>query len=413
LLWLAPAADALINASQPVPSSAVDVTAQGVVWSDESGVFRLVSPDGRASLLDGGGGPNLLSVGVPDRLTGSGNWVAALADGGRSGVEVVAGHLPDGLHALAGGPPVGPGGCRDWAAAPAPVEDLGDQIAFAVNGNELSLAGTPVCRHATPAAPRPLFARSLPGGTWHVLRWLPNTGTPRLVAAGPWLAIGTAAANGSTSVDVINARTGRLRNHVSLPGTYETLALDESGLLVAAVLPDPPAPLPPPGSTPVVRTGPAAAGPTSEFRMYWVAPGSRRLRPLPVAVGSMPDPVWSLSDGRLAYVMTNDDATSANPNGTTTLAVTDLRRHTTRRVSGFGDERDLLAFDLGGSRLAWVQTESTLLPTSMWSCTTGPFATGPRTLHVLDLRTSATFIPPPPVPVLPAATISCPEANEQ
>jgi hypothetical protein len=419
-LLAGPAADALVNDQQgPVASSAVDVTAQGVVWSDENGLFRLVSPSGEARVI-GAAGPD------PDPVTGGGAWVAALANGGRSGPQVVVSHLPHGFHVLAGGPPVGAGGCRDWAATPAPLENLGGQIAFALTGNDLILAGTPVCKHAMPPGPRPVFARSLPNGSWHVLRWIPNTTTPILAAAGPWLALGAAAGADSTSVDVINARTGRLRNHVTLPGIYASLAIDKSGLLVAAVLRTPPPPVPPPpgsppGSPPLTQAGAAAvagaAGAASStpnrYRMYWVAPESRQLRQLPSAVASRAEPWWSLSHGRLAYVTSNDDATSANPNGTTTLAVTDLRTQTTRRIIGFDEVRDLLAFNLAGSRLAWVQTESTLLPTSMWTCTSGPLATGPRTLHVVDLRAAATFTPPPPIPTIPPATLSCPQSNEQ
>jgi hypothetical protein len=412
LVGAVPAADGMINAAQYVPPSAVDVTSEGVLWSDEDGFLRLVSPDGQVRVLGGG---------APDPIVGRGALVAALATGGRSGVEVAVARVPHAMHGLAVGPSVGPGGCRDWSAAPAPLENLGGQIAFAVSGNELVLAGTPACRHAMPAAPRPLFARSLPDGRWHVLRWLPNAITPVLAAGGKWLAVGTLAAHNTTSVDVINAQTGRLRNHVALPGTFAELTLDASGLLVAAVDTAPPVPLPappgsPPGSPPVMQAGAASVAavpttPQTSTRTYWVAPGSRRVQRLP-SVDSTVGP-WALSDGRLAYVVANHDATSTNPDGTTTLTVTDLRRHTTRRISGFDQERDLLALDLGGSRLAWVQSDQTLLPTSMWSCTTGPFATGPRTLHVIDLDTAGAFTPAPPAPVLPSVALSCPQDNEQ
>ena len=413
-----PAADALINVAPPVPSSAVDITAQGVVWSDEHGLFRLVTPAGVVRVLGAGG--QYAGTGPVDPIAGRGDWVAALADGGRSGSQVLVSRLPHGLHAPAGGSPVGPGGCRDWAANPAPLENLGGQIAFALSGHELVLAGTPICKHAAPPGPRPLFARSLPGGAWHVLRWIPDPTTPILATGGPWLAIGAPTGKDSTSVDVINAHTGRLRNHVTLPGAYASLALDHSGLLVASVLRTPPAPLPPPpgsppGARPVTQAGVAgyAPIPPSRYLMYWVAAGSRRLQPLRAAIAAAAEPRWVLSDGRLAYVESNNDKTGSNPNGTATLVVTDLRTRTTRQVIGFDDTRELLALDFAGSRLAWVQTESTLLPPSMWSCTTGPLAIGPRTLQILDLRNPPSYIPAPPVPVLPASTLLCPQGNQQ
>jgi hypothetical protein len=348
-LALAGTASGLINAEQPPAPSAVEITPAGILWIGVDG-HTLVGPNGVATQL------GLVSRGV-----------LAPED-------------------LAVGPRVGPGGCRDWVADPTGrTSETG--VALAIADNELIVAGSPACRPTPPTTPRPLFARSLAhGGKWRVLRWLPNATQPALSARADWLAVGIRRADGTMLAEVVDARTGRLRNDLDTPSGY--LAVAESGALVVAA-----------GN---ITADPADPGePTDDlpFKLLYVPAGARHARPLLGAVTTYGVP--SVSDGRVAYEVENTD-------GTATLAVTNLRTRRTRPVAGFrAGQRDLLSFDLSGNELAWVQSgpQPPMTETGpAGPCTLLPYAPpAPRALETADLSRPAAFIAAPPAPPAPAA----------
>jgi hypothetical protein len=189
---------------------------------------------------------------------------------------------------------------------------------------------------------------------------------------------------------VIDARTGRLRNQLDIPTGY--LAVAESGALVDAAG--------------YVEPDPAEPVDDQRFKMLYVPAGARRARPLLEAVTV--DGVPAIADGRVAYKLESTD-------GTATLAVTNLRTRRTRLVAGFrSGARELQAFDLSGDTLAWVQSDARPPPPATTPppdpCTVLPSVPpAPRTLHTTDLRRPAAFVPAPPA----AATPPAPGCNEQ
>ncbi|HEY5198756.1 MAG TPA: hypothetical protein VIJ51_17185 [Solirubrobacteraceae bacterium] len=338
-----------INTTQPEAPAAVEITAGGILWTGDGS--DMVSPNGTATpLLPVSGG----------------------------GIEPAD---------LAIGPRVGPGGCHDWVADPTgATSETG--VALAVSDGKLIVAGSPACRRTPPTTPRPLFARSLAaGGTWRVLRWLPNAAQPLLSARGDWLAVGTPRADGTMLAQVVDARTGRLRNQLDIPTGY--LAVAESGALVDAV-----------GFVAREPDQPVGDAP---YKMLYVPAGARRARSLlgMLTVRGVP----AISDGRVAYKLENTD-------GTQTLAVTNLRTRRTRLVAGFRPgARGLEAFDLRGDLLAWVQSNAPPPPTTPPPPPTGPCTVlpyvppAPRTLHTTDLSRPAAFVPAPPAPATPPALV--------
>ncbi|HWH11833.1 MAG TPA: hypothetical protein VG165_11950 [Solirubrobacteraceae bacterium] len=342
-LGIAGGASAEINASQPAGPSAVEITPAGILWTANG--MDLAGPDG-----------------LPAQVFPVPGGVIDAAD-------------------LAVGPRVGRGGCRDWVADPTgATSETG--VAVAVAADQLIVAGSPACRRTPPTTPRPLFARRLsPGGGWRVLRWLPSATQPVLSARGDWLAVGIPRADGTMLAEVIDARTGRVRNALDMPGAY--LAVAESGALVAAVG--------------YVTTNGADEAIDQTYRMLYVPAGARTAEALLAS-----DTVYgvpSVSDGRVAYELVNPDTTS-------TLAVTNLRTHRTRLVAGFRPgERELFALDLRGDELAWVQGDDQPPPTTPppGPCTLTPYIPPPaRTLHTADLSRPAGLVPAPPAPIGPA-----------
>jgi hypothetical protein len=351
-LVLAGGASGEVNSTQPEAPSAVTITAAGILWTANG--LDMLGAAGAATQLRPVSGGGILP-----------------AD-------------------LAVGPSVGPGGCRDWVPDPTGATSR-TGVAVAVSAGQLIVAGSPACRPTPPTTPRPLFARSLaPGGTWHVLRWLPNATQPLLSARGDWLAVGTPRADGTMLAQVIDARTGRLRNQLDIPTGY--LAVAESGALVDAAG--------------YVEPDPAEPVDDQRFKMLYVPAGARRARPLLETVTV--DGVPAISDGRVAYKLESTD-------GTATLAVTNLRTRRTRLVAGFrSGARELQAFDLSGDTLAWVQSDARPPPPATTPppdpCTVLPSVPpAPRTLHTTDLRRPAAFVPAPPA----AATPPAPGCSEQ
>ncbi|HEX3873660.1 MAG TPA: hypothetical protein VHW26_05915 [Solirubrobacteraceae bacterium] len=359
-----------INATQPIYPIPLEITAHGILWNNGPAV-DLVTRDGATVQISPTGGVD----------AGRGDFaVVGTAQGGLAISRLGAAPRP-----LAVGPSVGPGGCRDWVADPSgKTSSMGASVT--VSGVELILAGSPACRRITPSTPRPLFARPLaPGGRWRILRWLPSSTQPLLSARGGWVAVGIPRAGGRMLAQVIDAGTGRVRNSLDLPDAY--LSVAESGAVVAAV-----------GDITFDEYEPSIQLP---YKMLYIAAGGRVARPLLGAVTVYGIP--SVSDGRVAYQV-------GSPFETSSLAVTDLRTHSTRTIAGFsGTQRELLDFDLRGNEVAWTQADPQVPPPARppgLPCTIGPYTPPPVvTLHSVDLsRPGAPIAAPGAAPATPAAT---------
>jgi hypothetical protein len=351
-LAVAGGASGEINTTQPEPPSAVTITAAGILWS--AGGLDMLGPDGAATDL------------------------RPVSGGGVAAADVTVGSS------------VGPGGCADWVADPTGSTSR-TGVALAVSAGQLIVAGSPACRATPPTTRRPVFARPLvAGGTWRVLRWLPNAAQPLLSARGDWLAVGIPRPGATMLAQVVDARTGHVRNALDLPDGY--LAVAESGALVDAA-----------GFVAIDPTEPVL---DQRFEMLYVPAGARRSRPLLATTTVYGVP--AISDGRVAYAVDN-------PDGTQTLAVTNLRTRRTRFVVGFrAGARELQAFDLRDDLLAWVESDapptSTPTPTPPGPCALLPHVPpAPRTLHTADLSRPAAFVAPPPPPSAPPAEL----CNEQ
>ena len=79
---------------------------------------------------------------------------------------------------------------------------------FVVVGDELVASGS--CNGVEDVLgeqSQPLFVRHLPGGEWHVLRWIGGYGSAVLAAEGNLLAIGEPSSSGTMRVTVLNLVT--------------------------------------------------------------------------------------------------------------------------------------------------------------------------------------------------------------
>jgi hypothetical protein len=141
--------------------------------------------------------------------------------------QFLGGVPPGPLVAIAQPRPVGGGGCKGWVP--------GDED-FVVAEDELLATGE--CEQDEAQERQPLFVRSLRGGPWRVLRWLPGDSEPMMLAAeGNLVAVGLAFSRTLTSAEMqistLNVRNGRTQAHFDVP--YGHLAFASRDRLVLSV----------------------------------------------------------------------------------------------------------------------------------------------------------------------------------
>lgn len=348
----------------PLPQVALQITTSGVVWDNE-GTVSLQTHRGVQSVL----ASEPLKGRLAPELSSDGRSVAL-----RTPAGLLAGTPPSPLHAVGGSRPTGPGGCRDYGADPTA------SVPVVVSAGRLIIAGTPVCESQPPHGSLPLFARSLSGGRWRVLLRLPTSIAPMLAARGHWLAIGIPLSPTSMRVEMIDTRSGRVRYELDLPPA--DLAVDGNGNLLAAV--------PTFQSTFPIQAPNDANG--VGYRLLRASPDGRVRQIESSTIGAA-----AISDDRVAYL-----ADSPGPDATEGLDVLDLSSGQSREIIAFSrPQRSIFAFDLSGSELAWVQSDTTPLPPGQFTCKNGPFEpVGPRHVVITDINGST---PPIPAPAEPTA----------
>jgi hypothetical protein len=141
--------------------------------------------------------------------------------------EFLGGVPPGPVVAIAQPKPVGGGGCEGWVPG-------GE--AFVVAEDDLVAAGE--CEEDEPQERQPLFVRSLRGGRWRVLRWLPGDSEPMMLAAeGDLVAVGLAISRTFSSaemhVSILNVRNLRTQARFDVP--YGHLAFASRDRLVLSV----------------------------------------------------------------------------------------------------------------------------------------------------------------------------------
>jgi hypothetical protein len=183
---------------------------RGVVWFDEGPVFLKGFKSGRVRLG---------AINAPDerlsQMTSSATAVAALRE--EKNAAFVGGVPPGPLVPIAQPELVSGGGCKGWQAGTKSVHD------FVVAEDDLVAAGE--CHWDDPSVSQPLLIRSLRGGRWHVLRWLPgDTEPPVLAVEGNLIAVGAQFSSAEMEMSILDVRNGRREARFDLPDGHLAFA---------------------------------------------------------------------------------------------------------------------------------------------------------------------------------------------
>jgi hypothetical protein len=374
------------------PAQAVTMLGRGVVWFDEGPAFF----DGYRSPIAPLGTFTLLPRRAQGSVAASASAVAALRYQG----GFVGGLPPAPLRPIAQPKPVRDGECIGWLPA------IGREPDFAVVADELLDAGEclerpDVVGEEDAAHRQPLFVRSLRGGRWRVLRWLPGDLPPILASYGNLLAVGVQRSLAKMEVSILDLPSGRTVARIGFPDGYLSFASSER--LVVTV---PTEFWPEETNFPL---GPQVEGhhTSPEVRLYRLGLYSTRGRYIR-EVGSAGEQgsLYGVvvSAGRLISEETAGEGS--------VLSVRSLAGGAARPVIAFDSPaRELLTFGFRWPALAVVETTSTPLLASELTCSSGYYHPASKpSLQIFDLARGEPFAPPPPLARFEAAVLpkNCP-----
>ena len=216
---------------------------------------------------------------------------------------------------------------------------------------------------------QPLFFKSLRGGPWRVLRWLPGEVEPELAAEGDLLAVGVPFSSARMEVSIFDIRDARPWARFDLPDGYLDFASRDR----------------------LVLSAPAPSAPDEVDFPLWEWSGPFQLASysthgrLLAGLGTAQQP--PLVSGM--HLVTVDQET---------VSVRNVTGGPARAVIGFNaPARALDAVAFRWPALVVVETTSDPLPPSQIHCWSGDY--GPPSeafLGVLDLARAAPFVAPPP-----------------
>jgi len=393
--------------AQPVrlpPAQAVAMLAGGAVWFDEGPVRfdRYRSPIAPLGTF------TLMRNAAQESVAASASTVVALS--GQGGF--VGGLPPARLRPIAQPKPVRGGECIGWLPAIRREGESEHEPDFAVVSDELVDTGAcvehpSVVGEEGAALRQPLFVRSLRGGRWRVLRWLPGDRSPILAADGDLLAIGEQRSLAKMEVSILDLPNGTTVARFGLPDGYLSFASSER--LVVSV---PTKFWPEQQSFPL---GPQVEGRhnSPEARLYRLELYSTRGRYIR-AVGSAGE------EGSLHEVLISQGhlVSEEFTGEESVLSVRNLAGGAARPVIAFDSPaRALLTLGFRWPALAVVESTSAPLSASELTCSTGYYhAASKPSLQIFDLARAEPFAPPPPLAHFEAAVLpkNCPpEAVEK
>jgi hypothetical protein len=395
---LVPVIDASAQPVRLPPAQAVAMLGRGVVWFDEGPAFL----DGYGSPIAPLGTSRLVEDRAQESVAASASAVAALGDQGR----FVGGLPPAPLRPIAQPKPVQDGECLGWLPATGGREKVDpDENDFAVVADELVDTGEclerpEVVGEEAAARRQPLFVRSLRGGRWRVLRWLPGVRPPILAADGDLLAIGEQRSLAKMEVSILDLSNGRAVAGFGLPDGYLSFASSER--LVVSV---------PAEFWPEERNFPL--GPQVEGRHSWEA----RLYRLELysTRGRYIREVGTAGErGSLYGVLISQGHLISQEftGGESVLSVRSLAGGAARPVIAFDSPaRALLTLGFRWPALAVVQSTSTPLLASELTCSSGYYhAASKPSLLIFDLARAEPFAPPLPLAHFETAVLpkNCP-----
>ncbi len=395
---LVQASDAPAQPLELPPAQAVAMLGRGVVWFDEGPAFF----DGYQSPIAPLGTFTLMRNRPQESVAASASAVAAL----RSQGGFVGGLPPASLRPIAQPKPVSDGECTGWLPAIRREGESEHEPDFAVVGDELIDTGECVEKpyvvgEEGAALRQPLFVRSLRGGRWRVLRWLPGDRSPILAADGELLAIGEQRSLAKMEVSILDLANGRTVARFGLPDGYLSFASSER--LVVSV---------PTEFWPEEQNFPL--GPqveerhsSPEARLYRLELYSTRGRYIR-EVGSAGEK-GSLHDVLIskAHLISEEFIGEES-----VLSVRSLAGGAARPVIAFDSPvRKLLTMGFRWPALAVVESTSTPLSASELTCFTGYYhAASKPSLQSFDLAHPEPFAQPPPLAHFEAAVLpkNCP-----
>ena len=392
------ASDASAQPLRLPPAQAVAMLGRGVVWFDEGPAFF----DGYRSPIAPLGTFTLMRNRAQESVAASASAVAAL----RSQGGFVGGLPPAQLRPIAQPKPVSDGECTGWLPAIRREGESEHEPDFAVVGDELVDTGECVERpyvvgEEGAALRQPLFVRSLRGGRWRVLRWLPGDRSPILAADGGLLAIGEQRSLAKMEVSILELPNGRTGARFGLPDGYLSFASSER--LVVSV---------PTEFRPEARNfplGPQVEGrhnsPVARlYRLELYSTRGRHIREVGSAgeEGSLHEVL--ISQGHLiGEEFTGEEGV---------VSVRSLAGGAARPVIAFDSPtREMLTLGFRWPALAVVETTSTPLLASELTCFTGYYHTASKpSLQIFDLARAEPFAPAPPLAHFEAAVLptNCP-----
>jgi hypothetical protein len=340
------------------PQQALAIVDGGVVWFDDGPVLFKSFASGASRRLAAN------TYVTTSRQVPSSATAVAVLDGGNG---LLAGMPPKPLARIATPELFSGGGCKGWQISRDSV----------IAGDDLVSAGE--CHWEDDAVSQPLLIRSLRGGHWRVLRWLPanspsehglyDTVEPVLAADGDLIAVGVQRSSAKMEVLILDARDGRTQARFNLHDGYLSFASRHR----------------------LVLSEPAPRGPDEvDFPLYqW--PGPFRLASystdgrLVSGLGTAQEP--PLVSGM--HLVTVEEGT---------VSVRSINGGRARAVIGFnGPAREMEAVAFRWPALVVVETTSDPLLPSEIHCWSGDY--GPPSqafLAIFDLARGGPFVAPPP-----------------
>jgi hypothetical protein len=378
------------------PKQAVAIVGKGIVWFD-NGTLLFQSFTGRESTL-GWVGPEARRR-LP-HMVASASGVAALltreAFADRTQPRFIGGVPPHSLTSIPQPQPVSGGGCQRWVpATEASIGDFvvaGDDLVTAAQCERQVLLGTQTeVVNLGALESQPIFVRSLRGGNWRVLRWLPGDSPPILAAAGNRLAIGIQFSLAWMEVSVIDVRSGQTQSHFGVPDGYLSFASRERLVLSTPGSASPEFSAFPLG--PQLRLGQSITGDGNIWKSYNLSLYSSRGRHLANLGATQNLPLVSKM-----HIVTLDYAEG----GQSALSVRSLTAGAPRRVIGFsGPRRSLVTLAFRWPALALIETTSAPLSQTEFTCFTSEYKPPSSPfVQIFDLAHPQPFLPPPPAPQL-------------
>jgi hypothetical protein len=361
------ASSAFAQPPPPPAQQALALVGKGIVWYDEGPVLLRGFASESVSL---GGIKAEASRWRPQLDSSAGAVAGLLGEGG-----FIGGLPPARLASIAQPKPVSGGGCEDWQPS---VEVRAD---FVVAADDLVSAASARCPRAADGARQPLFARSLRGGGWRVLRWLAGDAAPILAAEGDLLAVGQQITRATMSVLILDVRSGRVRAHFHLRDGYLDFA--SRNRLVLAVPREPGFPLGPREQEGGGFYG-DSEGSSGPYELALYSTRGRRISGL----GSYLElPLVS------AMHLVENESSEAGE----VISVRSLAGGAPTRLIGFDNpERELVTLAFRWPVLAMAETTRAILQLGEVQCGTGYYGQpSPAFLQIFDLARSEPFIAPP------------------